>query len=84
MLKNGNWIFSALFHIKTREFVSNILWMVVPTKTLSVPKFEIATYSVEFLLIVFSYIVHAIPEKFKRGERGAGRRGGWGHANSKG
>ena len=50
--------------------------MVVPTKTLSVPKFEIATYSVEFLLIVFSYIVHAIPEKFKRGERGAGRRGG--------
>ena len=51
---------SALFHIKT----------------LSVPKFEIATCSVEFLLIVFSYIVHAIPEKFKkRGEGGREERG---------
>ena len=41
--------------------------MVVPKKTLSVPKLEIATYS-DLLLIVFSYIVHAIPEKFKNRE----------------
>ena len=51
--------------------------MVLPTKTLSVPKLEIATESVDFLLIVFfSYIVHAIPEKFKnRGEGGREERG---------
>ena len=44
--------------------------MVVPTNTLSVPKLEIATYSVDFLLITFSYIVHAIPEKLKNRGKG--------------
>ena len=43
--------------------------MFVPTKTLSVPKLEIA-----FLLIVFSCIVHAIPQKFKNS--GDGGKGG--------
>ena len=48
--------------------------MVVPTKTLSMPKLEITTYSIDFLLIVFSYTVHAIPEKFKnKGDGGGGR-----------
>ena len=45
--------FPALFHITTWEFVSDILSMVVPTKTSSVPKLEITTYCVDFLLIVF-------------------------------
>ena len=47
--------------------------MVIPTKTLSVPKLEIATYSVDFLLIVFSYTVDAIPEKIQK--QGGGGQG---------
>ena len=59
--------------------------MAVPTKTLSASKFQIATYSVDFLVIVFYCILCMLFQKnLKTGGMEARRRGGWGHENSRG